>query len=73
MKYENRSVAGSAVVTDSCVMWFDAAAGTHSAVSAQTGSGTPTLGAASAPVTGDPDAWIKINVNGTLMRIPAWA
>jgi len=73
VKYEDVSVAASAVVTDACVMWFDAAAGTHKAVSAHTGAGTPTLGAASAPVTGDPDAWVKINVNGTVMRFPAWA
>lgn len=73
LKYENPSVAAGAAVTDACVMWFDAAAGTHLAVDAHAGGGTPTLGAASAPVTGDPDAWVKINVNGTVMRMPAWA
>lgn len=72
VKYEDTSVASS-TVTDACVMWFDAAAGTHKALLAQSGSGTPTLGAASAPVTGEPDAWVKINVNGTVMVMPAWA
>ena len=73
IKYENVSNAGGSAVTNSAVMWFDAAAGTHSAVSAHTGAGTPTLGAGNAPVTGDPDAWIKVNVNGTIMRFPCWA
>jgi hypothetical protein len=73
IKLENASLAGGAAITDGCALWFDAAAGTHTAVDAHAGGGTPTLGAASAPVTGDPDAWVKINVNGTIMRIPAWA
>jgi hypothetical protein len=71
--YQNPSTAGAAAVTAACIARFDANAGTHLAVAAHTGSGTPTLGSASAPVTGDPDAWVRINVNGTVMLIPAWA
>lgn len=73
IKVEDVGLASGAAVTDGCVLWFDAAAGTHKAVDAHAGAGTPTLGVASAPVTGDPDAWVKINVNGTVMYMPAWA
>ncbi|WP_428411997.1 hypothetical protein [Pararhizobium sp.] len=59
-------------LTDACVFRFDAAAGTHAAVDAHSGAGTPTLGTGDAPVTGDPDAWMKVNLNGTIGYVPIW-
>jgi hypothetical protein len=54
--------AGPSAVTDACVMRFDAAAGTHKAVDAATTKTTP----------GGVDSWLKINVNGAIMYIPAY-
>lgn len=54
--------AGPAAVTDAAVMRFNAAAGTHKAVDSATTKTTP----------GGVDAWIKINVNGTLYYVPAY-
>ncbi len=61
---QNVSVAGAgpAAVTDACVFRFDAAAGTHKAVDAGSTHPHPT----------DVDAWVKINVNGTLYYLPAF-
>lgn len=72
--YQNPSTAGSAAVTAACIGRFDANAGTHLAVMAHSGAGSPVLHTAgNAPVTGDPDAWIRWNMNGTIMVTPAWA
>lgn len=54
--------AGPSAVTDAAVMRFDAAAGTHLAVDAATTKTTP----------GGVDAWMKINVNGTLHYVPSY-
>ncbi len=56
------SGAGPAALTDATVFRFDAAAGTHKAVDA--GTTKITVGAV--------DAWIKVNVNGTLYYMPAY-
>lgn len=56
------TLAASAVVTDACLVRFDAAAGTHKAVDAATTKTTP----------GGVDAWVKVNVNGTVMYVPAY-
>jgi hypothetical protein len=58
----NPSLAGSAVLTDACVFRFNAAAGTHKAVDSGTTKTTP----------GTVDAWMKININGTIYYIPAY-
>jgi hypothetical protein len=55
-------LVASAVVTDACAMYFDAAAGTHKAVDAASTKATP----------GGVDAWVKVNVNGTVMYMPAY-
>lgn len=54
--------AGPAALTDACFAWFDAAAGTHKAVDSS--STKVTVGAV--------DAWVKINVNGSVMFMPAY-
>lgn len=56
------SGAGPAALTDSAVMRFNAAAGTHKAVDGATTKTTP----------GTVNAWVKININGTLYFIPAY-
>lgn len=56
------SVAGTAAVTDACVFRFDAAAGTHRAVDAGTTKASP----------GTVNAWVLINVNGTIHFIPSY-
>lgn len=59
---ETPTVSGTAAVTDAAVMRFDAAAGTHKAVDSGTTKTTP----------GTVDAWVKVNVNGTLHYLPAY-
>lgn len=54
--------AGAATVTNACALRFDAAAGTHKAVDAATTKTTPS----------GVDAWVKINLNGTLAYMPAY-
>ena len=54
--------AGPAAVTDAAVFRFDAAAGTHKAVDGATTKTTP----------GTVNAWVKVNVNGTIYYIPAY-
>lgn len=54
--------AGPAALTDATVFRFDAAAGTHKAVDSGTTKTTP----------GGVDAWMKININGTIYYIPAY-
>lgn len=56
------SLAASAVLTDACLVRFDAAAGTHKA----------TVGATTKATPGGVDAWVKININGTLYYVPAY-
>ncbi len=58
------SVAGEgpAAVTDACVMRFDAAAGTHKA----------TVGATTKVTVTAVQAWVKVNINGTIHYIPAY-
>lgn len=58
----NLTIAGSAAVTDACLVRFDAAAGTHKAVASGTTKATP----------GGVDAWILVNVNGTIHYLPAY-
>lgn len=53
---------GSIAITDAVVWQFDAAAGTHKAVDTSTTKTTP----------GAVDAWVKINVNGTIMYTPCY-
>jgi hypothetical protein len=52
----------NATISDACLVRFPAAAGTHKAVAAATTKTTP----------GGVDAWVKINVNGTIMYMPAY-
>lgn len=52
----------STTLTDAALVRFDAAAGTHKAVDDATTKTTP----------GGVDAWVKINVNGTLLYMPAY-
>ena len=52
----------SAVVTDAALARFDAAAGTHAAVDSGTTKTTP----------GSVDAWLKMNINGTIYYVPAY-
>jgi len=49
-------------MTDACVLRFPAAAGTHEAVDAGSTKTTP----------GTVNAWVKVNVNGTVYYIPAY-
>lgn len=72
VKVENVSTATSAAVTHAPLFWFDANPGTHKAVDSHGGAGTPTLGT-TAPVTGAPVAWLKVNLNGSIGRIAVWS
>jgi len=54
--------AGPATITDACVMRFNAAAGTHKAVDAGTTKASP----------GTVDAWVKVNINGTIYYQPSY-
>lgn len=56
------ALSGSAVVTDACALYFDAAAGTHKALDGATTKTTP----------GTVNAWVKLDVNGTLYYVPAY-
>lgn len=56
------SGAGPAALTDACLVHFDAAAGTHKAVDASSTKTTP----------GGVDAWVKVNINGTIHYMPAY-
>ncbi|MBI4516450.1 MAG: hypothetical protein HY699_11620, partial [Deltaproteobacteria bacterium] len=56
------ALGAGAAVTDACVMRFDAAAGTHKAVDGSTTKSSP----------GSVDAWVKVNINGTLYYLPAY-
>jgi hypothetical protein len=56
-----RNPVGTGTVTNACVMQFDAAAGTHKAVDAGTTKVSP----------GAVDAWVKININGTIHYMAA--
>lgn len=64
LKCVNVAVAGvgPAAVTNACLAWFDAAAGTHKAVD----------GATTKVTVGAVDAWVKINVNGSILFMPAY-
>ena len=62
MKIENVSLSNGAALTDACVFAFDAAAGSHKAV--DSGSTHPDIDAT--------DAWIKVNINGSVHYIPAY-
>lgn len=53
---------GAATITDACVLQFDAAAGTHKAVDGASTKTTP----------GTVNAWVKVNVNGTIHYLPAY-
>lgn len=59
---QNPSTGGSAALTDACVMRFDAAAGTHKALAGSSTKATP----------GAVDAWLKVNINGTVHYVPAY-
>ena len=59
VKLEDVAVSGS-TVSDACALWFDAAAATHKAVDGATTKTTP----------GGVDAWIKVNVAGTIHYAP---
>lgn len=63
LKCEQPSVAASAVVTDACLFWADAAAGTHKMVDA----GTTKVS------VGVVTQWIKCNINGTIAFIPSYS
>lgn len=56
------ALTGSAAVTDACVFYFDAAAGTHEAVAAGSSKASP----------GIVSAWVKIDINGTIHYMSAY-
>jgi hypothetical protein len=58
----NPVLEGTATLTDACAIRFDAAAGTHKAVDSGTTKTSP----------GTVDAWVKVNVNGTIHYLPAY-
>ena len=57
-----RPTVTNVTVTNAAVMRFDAAAGTHEA----------TVGATTKTTPGGVDAWVKINMNGTIHYVPAY-
>mgnify|MGYP003134831215 CR=1 FL=1 len=62
IKLEQPQLLGSAAITDACVFSFDANKGTHKAI--DSGSAHPDIDTA--------DAWMKININGTVHYIPCY-
>jgi hypothetical protein len=59
----NVTLTNSAACTDAAVMRFNAAAGTHLA----------TVGATSKATPSKVSAWIKVNMNGTIMYVPVYS
>lgn len=59
---DNSSGIGSISLTDACVFRFDASAGTHKAIDGSSTKSSP----------GSVDAWMKININGTVYYIPSY-
>ena len=62
IKIDNVELGANAAVTDACLFSFDANAGSHKAV--DSGSAHPDIDTT--------DAWVKININGTIHYIPAY-
>jgi hypothetical protein len=62
IKIDNVGLGENAAVTDACLFSFDANAGSHKAV--DSGSAHPDIDTT--------DAWVKININGTIHYIPAY-
>ena len=58
----NTPALTNVTITDACVFRFDANAGTHPAVAAASTKTTPTA----------VDAWLKANLNGTLLYVPGY-
>ena len=56
------NISGTATVTDACVMRLDAPPGTHKAIDSGTTKTSP----------GTVNAWLKINVNGTVYYMPLY-
>ncbi len=54
--------SGTITITDGAVMRFDAAAGTHVCVDASSTKSSP----------GTVDAWVKVNINGTIYYTPCY-
>lgn len=62
IKLANVALSGTAACTNACAIFFDAAAGTHKAVDSGSTKTTP----------GGVDAWVKVNVNGTVLYMPCY-
>tara|TARA_R110000824_G_scaffold5801_2_gene26698 strand:- start:65 stop:1474 length:1410 start_codon:yes stop_codon:yes gene_type:complete len=62
IKIDNVNLQVNAALTDACIFAFDANAGSHKAV--DSGSTHPDIDAT--------DAWVKININGTVHYMPAY-
>ena len=62
IKLENAFLSSGAAITDACVFSFDANKGTHKAI--DSGSAHPDIDTT--------DAWMKININGTVHYIPCY-
>lgn len=56
-------LTNSATVTNSCVFYFNAAIGTHKAIASGSTKANP----------GSVQAWMKININGTLYYMPCYS
>ena len=63
IEIDQPSLLSSAAMTDAAVMRFNQNAGTHKALDGNTTKTTP----------GTVDAWMKVNVNGTIMYIPVYS
>ncbi len=62
LNLRNPTLSGGAAVTNAALARFDQPAGTHKAVDGQTTKVTP----------GTVNAWIKVNINGTIHYMPAY-
>ena len=62
IKIDNVALQANAALTDACIFAFDANAGSHKAI--DSGSAHPDIDTT--------DAWVKININGTIHYIPAY-
>lgn len=67
-----KQYTGAATVTDAAALHFDAAVGTHKCL-ASNAAVAVTIGSGPTGATaGNPQGWMKVNINGTLRYMPFW-
>lgn len=63
---------GASTTTDAAALSFDAAVGTHKALASSAAVGVTIGSGPTGSTAGNPQGWIKVNINGTLRFVPFW-